>query len=84
VRKQRGLFRQVLDGSEYEGIGGGQVLNVANKREIESTNDSRGGNDGGVDVIQGSVNMSSARESIGWSHLGSRKDLPYDVEVLKK
>jgi hypothetical protein len=73
-----------LDGSKYKRIGGGRVLNVANEREIESVNNSRRRDDGGINVIQRSVNMISTRKSISWSDLGSRKYLPYNVKVLKK
>jgi hypothetical protein len=57
---------------------------MMSKREVEDTNDNRRRNNGGIDIAQESVNMIIARKSISWSYLGSRKDLPYNGEVLKK
>jgi hypothetical protein len=54
------------------------------KKEVESINDSRRGNNRGIGIVQRHVDIISVRDSVRWSQLSTRKDLPYNVEVLKK
>ena len=57
---------------------------MVSKSEVECLDDYWVGNDRGVDIIKGSVNGISMRESVGGGHLGTRENLPDDIKVLEK
>lgn len=40
-------------------------------------------NGGGL-VVKGGVDKILSRKCIGWGHLGSRSNFPYDVKVLEE
>ena len=57
-------------------------MDVAGKGEIEGIKDGGFRNNGCVIVVEGSVDLVIARESIGRSEFSARKDFPDDVKVL--
>ena len=57
---------------------------MTGKGKVECLDDYRVGNDGDVNIIKGGVNGISTGEGIGGGHLGTRKNLPDDIEVLKE
>ena len=67
---------------KYERVGGGGRLNVAGEGEIEGVNHGGFGNNGGVVIVEGSVDLTIAREGIGGGKFSTREDFPNDVEVL--
>ena len=57
---------------------------MSSKSEVKGIDDDWFGNDRGVYIIQGGIDEVTAREGIGWGHLGTWEDLPNDIEVLEK
>ena len=55
---------------------------MAGEGEVEGINYGGFRNNGGVIIVEGSVDLVIARESIGGSEFSARKDLPDDVKVL--
>ena len=55
---------------------------MSSKSKIEGVDYGRFGNNRGVIIVEGSVNLIIARESVGRSEFSTREDLPDDVEVL--
>ena len=55
---------------------------MAGKGEIEGINDCGFGDDRGVVIVKGSVDLVVAREGVGGGEFGTRENLPDDVEVL--
>ena len=76
------IIRQVLNGTKYKGVSGGRRLNVAGEGEIEGVNYGGFGDNGGVIIVEGSVDLVIVRESVGRSKFSARKDFPDDVKVL--
>ena len=80
---KKGCFvGEVLDSTKDERVGGGRRLNVAGKGKIEGIDDSRFRDDGGIVIVEGSVNLVVTGESIGGGEFGTRENFPDDVEVL--
>ena len=71
-----------MDSTKDERVGGGRRLNVAGKGKIEGINDGRFRDDGGVVIVEGSVNLVVAGEGVGGGKFGTRENFPDDVEVL--
>ena len=84
AREQGGSVREVGNGTEDQGIGGGGRFDVTSESEVECLDDHQLGDDGGVDIIGGGVNGVSMGEGVGRGHLGTGKNLPDDIEVLKE
>ena len=55
---------------------------MAGEGEIEGINHGGFRNDGGIVIVEGSVDLVIAREGIGGSEFGTREDFPDDVKVL--
>ena len=55
---------------------------MAGKGEIKGINDSGFGDDGGIVIVKGSVDLAVAREGVGRGEFGTRENFPDDVEVL--
>ena len=55
---------------------------MTGKSKIEGIDYGGFGNNGGVVIIEGSVDLIITRESVGRSESSTREDLPDDVEVL--
>ena len=55
---------------------------MAGKGEIEGINDGGFGDDGGIVIVKGSVDLAVAREGVGRGEFGTRENFPDDVEVL--
>ena len=57
---------------------------MASEGEIEGINHGGFRNDGGIVIVEGSVNLVIAREGVGGGEFGTREDFPDDVEVLQE
>ena len=57
---------------------------MAGKGEIKGINDGGFGDDGGIVIIKGSVDLVVTRESVGGGEFGTRENFPDDVEVLQE
>ena len=80
---EKGCFvGEVLDSTKNERVGGRRRLNMAGKGEIEGINDGGFGNDGGIVIVEGSVDLVVAREGVGGGKFGTGENFPDDVEVL--
>ena len=55
---------------------------MTGKSKVKSVDYGRFGNDRGVVIIEGSVDLIIARESVSGSEFGTREDLPDDVKIL--
>ena len=55
---------------------------MAGEGEIEGINHGGFRNDGGIVIVEGSVDLTIAREGIGGGKFSTREDFPNDVEVL--
>ena len=55
---------------------------MTSESKVEGIDDSGLRNDGGVIIIEGSVNLIVARESVGRSEFSTWEDFPDDVKVL--
>ena len=71
-----------MDSTKDERVGGGRRLNVAGECKIEGINHGGFRDDGGVVIVEGSVDLVVAGEGIGGGEFGTRKNSPDDVEVL--
>ena len=80
--EERGIIGQVLNGLKYEGIRGRRRLDVSGEGEIEGVDNCRLGNNGGVVIIGGGINLSIAGKGVSGSEFSTREDLPNDIEVL--
>ena len=80
---EKGCFTgEVLDSTKDKRVGGGRRLNVAGKGKIEGTNYGRLRDDGGIVIVEGSVDLVVAGEGIGGGEFGTGENFPDDVEVL--
>ena len=80
---EKGCFiRQVLDSTKDERVGGGRRLNVAGECKIEGTNYGWVGDDRGIVIVEGSVDLVVAGEGIGGGKFSTRENFPDNVEVL--
>ena len=82
--EEGGSICKVRKGAEYKGIGGERGFNVLSESEVQGVDDNRFGNNGSIDIIQGSVNEILTREGISGGHLGTREDFPDDIKVLEE
>ena len=57
---------------------------MTSKSEIQSIDNNWFGDNGGVNIIQGSINGIVVRQSVSRGHLGTREDLPDDVKALEE
>ena len=80
--EKRCFVGQVLDSTKDKRVGGGRRLNVAGKGKIESTNYGRFRDNGGIVIVEGSVDLVVAGEGVGGGEFGTRENVPDDVEVL--
>ena len=55
---------------------------MAGKSEIESINDCRFWDNGGIGIVGGGVNLVVAGKSVGRGKFGAWKNLPDNIEVL--
>ena len=55
---------------------------MAGKGEIEGINDGGFGDDGGIVIVEGSVDLVVAREGVGGGEFSTWENLPDDVKVL--
>ena len=55
---------------------------MAGKGKIESTNDGRFGDNGGIIIVKGSIDLVVAGEGVGGGEFGTGENFPDDVEVL--
>ena len=79
--------RALVQGSKcfkHKGIRSRGGFDVVGQYEVEGINDHGVGENGSVSIVPSCVEMVPPRESIGRSHMGSRSDLPDEIEVLKK
>ena len=71
-----------MDSTKDERVGGRRRLNVAGECKIEGINNGGFGDDGGIVIVEGSVDLVVAGESVGGGEFSTRENLPDDVEVL--
>ena len=57
---------------------------MAGESEIESIDDCRIRDDGGISVVGGGVNLVVVGKSVGRSKFGTRENLPDNIEVLEE
>ena len=57
---------------------------MAGKGKIEGVDYGRFGDDGGIIIVKGSVDLVVAGEGVGGGKFGTRKNFPDDVEVLQE
>ena len=57
---------------------------MAGESEIESIDDCRIRDNGGISIVGGGVNLVIAGKSVGGSKFGARENLPDNIEVLEE
>ena len=57
---------------------------MLSKSEVQGIDDNRFRNNGGINIIQGSVNEIAMREGISGGHFGTREDFPDNIKVLEE
>ena len=67
-----------------EGVKRGRFSNGGSKFKVESIDDDRVRNNGGISVVKGGVLGILARESIRGAHARTQGDHPFNVKVLEK
>ena len=55
---------------------------MAGEGEVEGVNYCGFGNNGGIVIVKGSVDLVIAREGVGGGEFSTREDFPDNVEVL--
>ena len=57
-------------------------MDMSSEGEVESINYCGFGNDSGVVIIGGSIDLIIARESVSGSEFSTREDLPNNIKIL--
>ena len=69
---------------KYERVRGRGRFDVTSKSKIQGIYNHWLRNNGGINIIRGSVYGIMTRQGIGGSHLGTRKDFPNYIKVLEE
>ena len=67
-----------------KGVRRGRFGNGRRKFKVESIDDDRARNNGGIGVVEGGILGIFARESVCGAHTRTRSDHPFNVKVLEK
>ena len=59
-------------------------MDMVGESEIESVDDCRIRDDGGISVVGGGVNLVVAGKSVGGSKFGARENFPDNIKVLEE
>ena len=57
---------------------------MTSEGEVKGLDKYRFGNDGSIDIIQGSVNEIAAGKDVSWGHFATREDFPNYIKVLEE
>ena len=52
--------------------------------KIKSIDNNRFRNNGGINIVKGSVDRVPVREGVSRGHLGTGEDFPYNIKILEE